>query len=251
MKQRLSRREKRQIEHGDLELCDVLKDKIFKVKTISPIGDNQTIAFEGWERGKNLLLTGTAGTGKSFIGAYLGLNTVFSKPDVYEDLTIVRSAVPTRDQGFQKGSAQEKAAVYEMPYNSIFHDMSDAPKAYDTLKQKGLVKFITTSFIRGITLRNTVILIDEIQNMNAGELHSIITRVGKNTRVILCGDIRQNDLANNRQLSGFSDFVKVLNAMGSFTCVEFNRDDIVRSRFVKEYIIAKENLEDLGEIAIL
>lgn len=247
---RLTRREKRQIEHGDLEVGTVLKDKIFKVKTITPMGDNQTLAFESWERGKNLLLTGTAGTGKSFIGAYLGLNTVFKKPDVFDDLTIVRSAVPTRDQGFQKGSAEEKARVYELPYNSIFHDMSDAPSAYDTLKKKGLVKFITTSFIRGITLSNTVILIDEIQNMNAGELHSIITRVGKNTRVILCGDIRQNDLANNRQLSGFADFTKVLKAMGSFTCVEFNRNDIVRSRFVKEYIIAKEKLEDAGEIAI-
>ena len=128
--------------------------------------------------------------------------------------------------------------------------MSDIKDAYVNLKSKDLVRFMTTSFIRGITLMNTIVVIDEIQNMTASELHSIITRVGKNCRVILCGDIRQNDLMQNRQLTGFSDFIKIIKEMGTFTCIEFNRDDIVRSQFVRDYIISRETLEDKGLIAL-
>jgi len=248
MKQRLTRREKRQIEHGDLDIGTVLKDKVFKVKTVEPLTANQAISFEAWNKGKNLLLTGTAGTGKSFVACYLALSTVFSKPDVYDDVTIVRSTVPSRDQGFLKGSIQEKSEVYEMPYFSIFQDMSEVEHAYSALKSKGLVKFTSTSYIRGMNLKNTIFVVDEIQNMTSEELHTITTRVGKNSRVIMCGDIRQNDLKNNRQNSGFNDYSKVIDEMKSFRHIQFNRDDIVRSNFVKEYIIARENLEDRGII---
>lgn len=246
---RLTRREKRQIEHGDLEIGTVLKDKIFKVKTIEPLTTNQSHTFEAWNKGKNLLLTGTAGTGKSFVACYLALTAVFAKPDVYDNVTIVRSTVPSRDQGFLKGSIQEKSEIYEMPYISIFQDMSDVENAYASLKGKGLINFISTSYIRGMNLKNTIFVVDEIQNMTGEELHTITTRVGKNSRVIMCGDIRQNDLKNNRQTSGFNDFSKVVDSMKSFRHIRFDRDDIVRSGFVREYIIARENLEDQGLIS--
>lgn len=247
---RFSRREQRLIEQGSLEVGEVLKDKIFKIKTVNPITENQERTFDAFKNGKNLLLTGTAGTGKSFVACYLGLTEVFKNPNKYESgVIIVRSVVPTRDMGFIPGGAREKAQVYEAPYYSIFHEMSDIGNAYEQLKGKNLVQFMTTSFIRGITLRNAIVIIDEIQNMTAGELHSIITRIGKNCRVILCGDLRQNDLVQNRQLSGFSDFIKILEEMRSFTCIEFDRNDIVRSSLVKDYIITRETLEDKGMIA--
>lgn len=246
---RLTRREKRLIEHGDLELGTVLKDKIFKLKTVEPLTANQSFSFESWGKGKNLLLTGTAGTGKSFVACYLALSTVFANPDVYDNVTIVRSTVPSRDQGFLKGSIQEKSEVYEMPYISIFQDMSEVENAYSSLKGKDLVKFVSTSYIRGMNLKNTIFVVDEIQNMTGEELHTVTTRVGKNSRVIMCGDIRQNDLKNNRQVSGFNDFAKIIDEMKSFRHIQFNRDDIVRSNFVKEYIIARENLEDRGLIS--
>ena len=249
MKQRLTRREKRQIEHGDLDIGTVLKDKVFKVKTIEPLTANQAIAFKAWGKGKNLLLTGTAGTGKSFIGCYLALSEVLARPDLYDDVTIVRSTVPSRDQGFLKGSIQEKSEVYEMPYFSIFQDMCDVDNAYASLKSKKLVKFISTSYIRGMNLNRTIFVVDEIQNMIDEELHTITTRVGKNCRVIECGDIRQNDVKNNRQKSGFNDYSKIIDEMKSFCHVQYNRDDIVRSDFVREYIIARENLEDRGLIS--
>ena len=97
---------------------------------------------------------------------------------------------------------------------------------------------MTTSFIRGVTLRDAVVLIDECQNMSFHELDSIITRMGEGCRVIFCGDFRQSDLDKN----GLTEFIRVLKAMDEFTLVDFEPADIVRSDFVKKYIIAKTDL---------
>jgi predicted ribonuclease YlaK len=248
---RLSRKQRRMIESGDLEQSEVLKEQVFKIKAVRPITENQKQVFESFYSERNLLLTGSAGTGKTFIACYLGLNEVFDSPEIYHSLTIIRSVVPTRDMGFIPGKIHEKQQVYELPYVSIFQEMShqDEKKSYDKLKSDGLVNFITTSFIRGHTLKNTIVVVDEIQNMTAEEIHTVFTRLGKNTRVIFCGDIRQTDLKMLRQTSGFKDFVKVIDKMKSFDHIAFTRNDIVRSDLVKEYIIAREKLEDSNEIA--
>ena len=157
----------------------------------------------------------------------------------FQKLVIIRSAVPTRDIGFLPGTEKEKASVYEEPYKDIANDLFGRGDAYEILKQKNLVEFMTTSFIRGITLRDAVILIDECQNMSFHELDSIITRMGENTRVIFCGDFRQADLKGN----GIRDFFQVLKRMSLFDFIEFEVEDIVRSDFVKTYIIAKNELE--------
>ena len=156
----------------------------------------------------------------------------------YQKLVIIRSAVPTRDIGFLPGTEKEKASVYEEPYKDIANDLFGRGDAYEILKQKNLVEFMTTSFIRGITLKHAVILIDECQNMSFHELDSIITRIGQGCRVIFCGDFRQADLKQN----GMQDFMKILKRMGDFDFIEFEVEDIVRSEFVKNYIIAKNEL---------
>ena len=157
---------------------------------------------------------------------------------MYEKLVIIRSAVPTRDIGFLPGTEKEKSSVYEEPYRDISIDLFSRGDAYQILKTKGLVHFMTTSFIRGITLKNTIIMIDECQNMTFHELDSIITRVGENCRVIFCGDFRQSDLKSN----GLESFMEILRNMGSFDFIDFEIKDIVRSEFVKDYIIAKTEL---------
>jgi phosphate starvation-inducible protein PhoH len=151
---------------------------------------------------------------------------------------LIRSAVPTRDIGFLPGNEKEKASVYEEPYKEVANELFNRGDAYQILKTKGLVHFMTTSYIRGITLKNSVILIDECQNMTFHELDSIITRVGKYCRVIFCGDFEQSDLKNN----GLKDFLKILETMGAFDMVNFEVGDIVRSDFVKEYLIAKKDI---------
>ena len=196
-----------------------------------PLTQNQILAFES---DKHLVLHGVAGTGKTFISCYLAFDDMIK--GLYDRLIIIRSAVPTRDMGFLPGSEKEKSAVYEEPYKNIAIELFDIGDAYDILKTKGLVHFMTTSFIRGVTLKDSVILIDECQNMTFHELDSIITRVGRDCRIIFSGDFKQTDIKNN----GIRPFLKILKMMGSFDLIDFEVKDIVRSDFVKEYIIARE-----------
>lgn len=203
------------------------------LQQIEPLTANQLKAFES---NKHLVLHGVAGTGKTFISCYLAFDDMIKQE--YNKLVIIRSAVSTRDIGFLPGTEKEKSSVYEEPYKDICIELFQRGDAYELLKAKGLVHFMTTSFIRGVTLRNAVILIDECQNMSFHELDSIITRVGEGCRVIFCGDFRQADLQKN----GLKDFIRVLKAMDSFDLVDFEIKDIVRSNFVKEYIIAKTDL---------
>ena len=203
------------------------------LQEIEPLTKNQVVAFEST---KNLMLHGVAGTGKTFISCYLAFDDMVK--NIYERLVIIRSAVPTRDIGFLPGNEKEKASVYEEPYKDICIELFQRGDAYEILKTKGLVHFMTTSFIRGVTLRNATIMIDECQNMTFHELDSIITRIGQGCRVIFCGDFRQADLQKN----GLKDFVRILKAMDQFDFIDFDIKDIVRSEFVKQYITAKTDL---------
>jgi len=205
----------------------------FELREIEPLTRNQLKAFES---AKNLVLHGLAGTGKTFISSYLAYDDMAK--GAFQKLVIIRSAVPTRDIGFLPGTEKEKASVYEEPYKDIAIDLFQRGDAYEILKNKGMVHFMTTSFIRGITLRDAVIMVDECQNMSFHELDSIITRIGENCRVIFCGDFRQADLKAN----GLQDFIRVLKMMDRFTFIEYEVEDIVRSDFVKQYIIAKNEL---------
>lgn len=212
------------------------------LNNIAPITDNQDKAFNAFALDKNLLLHGSAGTGKTFLSLYLALMEVMNGHGDYEKVYIIRSVVPTRDMGFLPGSAKDKSKVYEAPYYSICTELFGRGDAYDILKTKNVVEFMTTSFIRGVTLNNCVVVVDEMQNMTFQELDSVLTRIGENCKIIFSGDFKQSDLIRHSDRKGILDFIKILSKINSFEHVEFTREDIVRSRLVKEYIIAKEEL---------
>ena len=222
------------------------KDPVFQQKRVpkNPIkfqlslNDEQKIAKEKIINSDIAVIRGKAGSGKSLLAAQIALDMLFKKE--VEKIIIARPAITAGEQiGFLPGTEKEKASVYEEPYKDIANDLFGRGDAYEILKQKNLVEFMTTSFIRGITLRDAVILIDECQNMSFHELDSIITRMGENCRIIFCGDFRQADLRAN----GLKDFFQVLKRMDLFTFIEFEVEDIVRSEFVKTYIIAKNELD--------
>lgn len=215
----------------------------FRINNVNPLTENQKLAFEAFDKGKNLLLHGIAGTGKTFISMYLALSDVTSPLGYFKKVVIVRSVVPTRDMGFLPGNHKEKAMVYEAPYSIISSELFNRGDAYQILKQKNFVEFISTSFIRGTTLNDCVVIVDEVSNMTLHELDSVITRIGKNCRVIFSGDFRQSDLTKEQERNGLKDFMRILNNMRSFEYVEFDENDIVRSGLVKEYIIAKDRLK--------
>lgn len=202
---------------------------------IEPLTDTQEEVFNST---KNLILAGSAGTGKTFISVYLALQSILVDNE-YRKLVVVRSAVPTRDMGFLPGDDKEKAKIYEIPYISICSDLLQRGDAYSILRGKNKVDFMTTSYLRGVTLRNSVVIVDECQNLSFHELDTIITRIGHNCRIIFCGDFYQADLKNN----GMGDFLKIVKKMkNQFDVVEFTTKDIVRSDFVKDYLITKEEV---------
>lgn len=215
---------------------------ILKLKEIQPLTENQRISFDNYRKGKNLLLHGTAGTGKSFISLYLSLKEVLNETGPYDQVVIIRSAVPTRDMGFLPGSLKEKSEAYEAPYYAICNELFDDPRAYEILKGQQRIRFMTTSHVRGITLNNCVVIVDEIANMTLHELDSIITRVGQDCRIIFSGDFKQSDFTRHDDRKGLKEFMRIIRNMHSFEFVDFCEEDIVRSGLVKSYIIEKEKL---------
>ena len=240
-KQRLTRKQKRQQQNNSGEDLSVRLN--FQLKQFEPLTDNQKITFEAYKNEKNLMLHGIAGTGKSFISIYLALKQILAGDSRYKRLVIVRSVVPTRDMGFLPGNSKEKSKVYEAPYQAIFTELFGRGDAYDYLKGKQVVDFISTSFIRGITLNDCIIVVDEIANCTLHELDSVITRVGKNCKIVFCGDFRQSDFTKEHERAGLIDFMKIIDKMKSFTFVDFVEKDIVRSDMVREYIITKDRLK--------
>jgi phosphate starvation-inducible PhoH-like protein/PhoH-like ATPase len=218
------------------------KVRIDDLLTFKPITENQSKTYNSYKQDKHLLLHGIAGTGKTFLSLYLALEEVLDPRTLYDDVFLVRSVVSTRDIGFLPGDEQEKVSIYEAPYRSICRELFGIKDAYDALKQQGNVKFMSTSFIRGITINNAVVIVDECQNLNFHELDSIITRIGKNSKIIFCGDYTQTDLTRESDKRGILNFMKILKSLEEFETIEFLIDDIVRSDFLKSYIIAKYKL---------
>lgn len=213
----------------------------FELAKIYPKTDNQQKAFDLYDEGKNLLLYGSAGSGKSFLALYFGLRDLINNGS-YNKIVIIRSAVPCREIGFLKGSIEEKLEPLSAPYKSIINELFGRDDSFSILASKSVIEFESTSYLRGITYNNTLVIADEIENMNDGELSTIYTRIGLDSRLILCGDIKQCDLNARKELSGMNDIVEISKRMESFGLVEFTIDDICRSGFVKEFLIAKEEL---------
>jgi len=212
---------------------------------IDPLTENQKRLFNSYEAGKHLVAYGCAGTGKTFITLYNALCDVLDEKTPYEKVYIVRSLVATREIGFLPGTHDDKADIYQIPYKNMVKYMFQMPSdaefemLYGNLKAQETVRFWSTSFLRGTTLDNAIIIVDEFQNLNFHELDSIITRVGENSKICFCGDASQSDLQKTNERNGIVDFMSILRKMPSFDIIEFGVEDIVRSGLVKEYILAK------------
>ena len=215
---------------------------VLNINHISPLTESQNRAFLYYYDNKNLVLSGMAGTGKTFIAMYLALKQALDTNTTTNSVYIVRSAVPTRDLGFLPGTATDKLSMYEPAYRAICSDLFGRNDAYEILQSKGVLKFISTSYLRGQTYDNSIIILDEMQNCTYQELDTVMTRIGQNSRVIFSGDFKQADLTSSRDRQGLSDFLKVLRRMPkeTFGHVSFGLDDIVRSGLVREYLIAKD-----------
>jgi phosphate starvation-inducible protein PhoH len=222
-----------------------LKIRIDDLKTFDPLTDNQKKFFEAYKRQDYFMaLHGVAGTGKTFIAMYKALEEVLDKSNPFNKIIIVRSAVQSREMGHLPGDVGEKMEIYQQPYRQICHTLFGRSDAYQRLEEQGYIEFISTSFIRGMSFDDAIIIVDEMQNMNFEEIDTVMTRVGYRSKIIWCGDYRQTDLRKTNDKSGLLKFFDIAHHMGAFTRIEFVVNDIVRSSLVKEYILAKLKYED-------
>ena len=212
---------------------------------VAPLTENQELFFGEWGENKNLFAYGAAGTGKTFIALYLALKDVMDEETPYDKVYIVRSLVSTREIGFLPGTHEDKSELYQIPYKNMVRNMFHMPDQtsfdmlYENLKHQETISFWSTSFLRGTTLDDAIIIVDECQNLNFHELDSIMTRVGQDSKIVFCGDVNQSDLVRTNERNGILDFQRILENMEEFSSIEFGVGDIVRSGLVKSYIIAK------------
>jgi phosphate starvation-inducible protein PhoH len=240
-----------QLQHSlepQLTISNKLKIRLDEMNVIEPLTINQKKFFDTYEYSKIMLLHGVAGTGKTYIALYHALEEVLDKDNYFSKIIIVRSAVPSREIGFLPGDEKEKTEVYQNPYIDICQSLFNRYDAYQRLIEQKSIQFLTTSFVRGITLDYSIILVDECQNMTDMELNSIITRVGDRSKIIFCGDFRQTDLYKKTDMSGLKKFMAIADMMPSFKIFEFGIEDIVRSPLVKEYLLARLEYENRYEI---
>jgi phosphate starvation-inducible PhoH-like protein len=216
--------------------------KIDHLITVEPMTTSQEVVFTAWDEGNHLVMTGAAGSGKTFSALYLALEDTLDTSEPQHQIILCRSAVPTREIGYLPGTLDEKLDAYTAPYRQICSHLFDDDGAYDKLTKQGLIKFVSTSHLRGTTFDDAIIIIDEMQNLTFHELDSIITRVGNNCRVVFCGDYYQTDFVKTTDRAGMHSFMEIIEHMNRFTIVEFTWADIVRSDFVRDYIMTKEML---------
>jgi phosphate starvation-inducible PhoH-like protein len=216
--------------------------KLEHLQPFDAITGNQQKACDYWDKGLNLILSGSAGTGKTFIAMNLALEEVLDRETPYDKLIIVRSIVPTRDIGYLPGDEEEKKQVYTLPYVGICSEIFGNGEAWTRLVMQKKVSFESTSFIRGTTFNKAIIMVDEMQNLNFHELDSVVTRVGNNCKLIMCGDYYQSDFKREDEKRGIMDFLNIVESLQQFELIEFSWKDIVRSDFVRDYIMTKEML---------
>lgn len=224
---------------------NALKIRIDHLKTFDPLTENQKIFFDAYKRGDYFIaLHGVAGTGKTFCALYKALEEVLDKSNPFKKVIIVRSSVQSRDMGYLPGDVSEKMEIFQQPYRQICETLFDRKDAWDRLEEQGYVEFISTSFIRGMSFDDAIIIVDEMQNCSFEEIDTVMTRVGYRSKIVWCGDYRQTDLKKSNDKSGILKFFDIAYHMEAFTRIEFTVDDIVRSSLVKDYIIAKLRYEE-------
>lgn len=240
--QRLTKRQQRLSEKQSTK-CSI-KSLNMELKSIGPITDNQVKTFQAYNRGDHIFCHGSPGTGKTFVSMFLALDEISERYSDKKKLVIIRSAQSSKDIGFLPGDEQRKLEVYERAYSAICSELYGRGDAYEILKQKGIIEFHSTSFLRGTTIDDAIIILDEVQNLRWQECFTVLSRVGENSRVLICGDTKQDDLTSERykETSGISDVIKIFSEMRDTSLIEFGIDDIVRSGFVKEMLLTMHRL---------
>ena len=162
----MAKRANTTFERAETKCGGHLKIRIDDLKTFKPLTDNQKQFFDAYRRGDYFIaLHGVAGTGKTFCALYKALEEVLDKSNPFNKIIVVRSAVQSREIGHLPGDVEEKMEIYQQPYRQICETLFGRKDAWARLDEQGHVQFISTSFIRGMSFDDAIIIVDEMQNL--------------------------------------------------------------------------------------
>lgn len=206
---------------------------------MQPLTDTQREFLTAYQSNTDaLIVQGPPGTGKTFLALWAALQEALSSKRARR-VILVRSAVPSRSMGFLPGTEAEKLDVYQAPYRDMCARLCGVGDAYARLVTQGTLECVSTSYLRGMTWDDAIVIVDECQNMSEMELHTLMTRMGQRSRILFCGDVGQTDLMKRGDTSGWPVFGRVVMGLPMVATITYTAEDIVRSPLVKAYLLAR------------
>jgi phosphate starvation-inducible PhoH-like protein len=217
------------------------KKRNFGKKVIAPKSMNQRIYLEALERNDMVFGIGPAGTGKTYLAVAMGVSALLSKK--VSRIILTRPAVEAGERlGFLPGTLQEKVDPYLRPLYDALFDMLDVDKV-ERLLERNEIEVAPIAFMRGRTLNDSFVILDEAQNSTPEQMKMVLTRVGFNSKMVVTGDVTQIDLPNGKR-SGLLHAKEVLQKVSGISFVHFNEKDVVRHNLVQQIVKAYESWEE-------
>ncbi|NLI83379.1 MAG: PhoH family protein [Deltaproteobacteria bacterium] len=231
-------------ESSRANLKDIFLDQVFVAsnkRTVSPKSLKQKEYIEAIRSFDIVFGIGPAGTGKTYLAMAMA-GAAMAKEQVRR-IVLVRPAVEAGEKlGFLPGDLAEKVNPYLRPLYDALHDMMEFEKA-SNLIQRGVIEVAPLAFMRGRTLNDAFVILDEAQNTTSEQMKMFLTRLGLGSKAVITGDITQIDLPENK-LSGLVEAIQLLKGIDAIRFVFFTNRDVVRHRLVQEIIQAYERMEE-------
>lgn len=217
------------------------RQRNFGKKILAPKTVNQRRYLEAIERNDLVFGVGPAGTGKTYLAVAMAVSALISKR--VSRIILTRPAVEAGEKlGFLPGTLQEKVDPYLRPLYDALYDMLDSEKV-EKLLERNVIEIAPIAFMRGRTLNDSFIILDEAQNSTAEQMKMVLTRMGFNSKMVVNGDVTQIDLPNGRR-SGLLDALDVLKGVEGISFVQFDQRDVVRHTLVQRMVQAYERYNE-------
>src|SRR6516164_7541381 len=219
-------------------LAEAGKQRSFGKRTVQPKSINQRRYLEAIEKNDMVFGIGPAGTGKTYLAVAMAISALVSKR--VNRIVLARPAVEAGERlGFLPGTLQEKVDPYLRPLYDALYDMLD-PDKVDRYLEKNVIEIAPIAFMRGRTLNDAFVILDEAQNTTSEQMKMFVTRLGFNSKAVITGDVTQIDLPNARR-SGLVEAVDILNPVQGLAFVHFDEGDVVRHHLVQRIIRAYDD----------
>ena len=211
--------------------------KAFSKKTVAPKSANQRSYIEAIEKNDMVFAIGPGGTGKTYLAVSMAVSALLSKQ--VNRIILARPAVEAGEKlGFLPGTLQEKVDPYMRPLYDGLHDLLEADKL-ERFLEKDIIEVAPLAFMRGRTLNDSFVILDEAQNTTSEQMKMFLTRLGFNSKAVITGDVTQIDLPSGRK-SGLVEAIEVVGKIEGISLIYFDERDVVRDNLVQRIIKAYE-----------